>query len=177
MSGPTGANAVAVCKALKARQIIAIGGSEIHIDLARRMGANHVINRHECKDIVGEIRRLSDGKGVEVCLEFSGSATALEQCFDAVQCCGQISILGLYKNKIELDINKKLVLKDITVRGIYGRRIWDTWQLTAALLKQGMDVSAVVTHRYHGLTQFNEAFQLMREGKAGKCVFFPHNKQ
>lgn len=173
--GPTGLNAVACAKQMGAKQIIAVAGTQAHIDLARQMGATTVINRHE-SDPVEEIRRLTNGRGAHAVLEMSGSGFALKSAFQAVMTTGIVSILGLYAKPVELDWSKLIVMKDITVRGIYGRIIWRTWELTAKLLREGMNVKPVITHRFYSLEDYPKAIELMHEGKCGKCVFFPNGK-
>lgn len=81
----------------------------------------------------------------------SGSAFAFASALDAVMTTGMVTILGLYSAPLTVDVSKKIVLKDVTVRGIYGRRIWQTWEMTAKLLQEGMDVSPVITHRFTGM--------------------------
>ena len=136
------------------------------------MGADLVINRHET-DPVEEIRRLTDGVGVPVSLEMSGSGAALEACLDATAVTGQVSILGLYSEPLTIDWSKKIVLKDLTVRGIYGRLMWRTWETMSDLIhNQGLDVTPVVTHRLP-LERFEEGIAAMLAGASGKVVFFP----
>eukprot|EP00823_Brevimastigomonas_motovehiculus_P002761 TRINITY_DN1656_c0_g1_i1.p1 TRINITY_DN1656_c0_g1~~TRINITY_DN1656_c0_g1_i1.p1 ORF type:complete len:409 (-),score=101.39 TRINITY_DN1656_c0_g1_i1:127-1332(-) len=171
--GPTGLNAIAVCKAMGAKKIIAVAGTDAHCELAKKMGATHVLNRHKVEPVV-EIRKLTDGHGPHVCLEMSGHSEALAQCCDAVMTTGQITILGLYPTSVQLDWSKKIILKDLTVRGIYGRKIWSTWKLTSKLLAEGMDISSVITHRFEGLKEFEKGVSAMKKGECGKCVFFPH---
>eukprot|EP01083_Nonionella_stella_P276955 941553_1 len=173
--GPTGLNAVAVARHMGAAQVIAIAGTSHHLALAARMGATTVIDRHQA-DPVAEIRRLTGGRGAHAVLEMSGSAGGLQQALEAVMTTGIVSVLALYNKPIELDVSKLIVLKDLTFRGIYGRKIWSTWELTSKLLRSGLDVSPVITHRFDGLTQFHEAVQAMHDGTCGKCVFFPHGR-
>ena len=162
-----------MAKALGAKKVIAVAGSAEHIALAKTMGAHVVVNRHE-EDVLQRLRDETDGHGPEVCLEMSGSKYAFGQALDAVMTTGQITILAFYKEPLHVDVSKKIVLKDVTVRGIYGRRIWSTWELTSRLLREGMDVTPIVTHRFNGLTRFSDGFEAMAAGVCGKCVFFPH---
>lgn len=171
--GPTGLNAIACAKALDAAQVIAVAGTEEHLALAKKMGATAVLNRHT-DDVVARIRSLTGGTGAHVCLEMSGSSYALEQALDAVRTTGMVVILGLYASPVTMDWSKKIVLRDVTVRGIYGRKIWQTWELTAKLLERGMDVSPVITHRFNGLSRWAEGVAAMHAGSCGKVMFFPN---
>lgn len=170
-TGPTGLFATGIAKAMGARKVAIVYGSPVHAGIAERMGADILINRHE-KDPVKELRDLTDGHGVDVALEFSGSTQALDQALDAVRPVGRVSVLGLPTKTMELDISKKIVLKDLTFRGIYGRRIWDTWKQTAALLQNGLDISPMITHRLE-LEEFEQGVQAMKSGESGKVVLLP----
>jgi len=174
--GPTGLNSIAVCKKMGAQQIIAVAGTKKHMELAKLMGATTVIDRHN-SDPVEEIRKLTDNCGVHVALEMSGNGNALRQSLQAVMTTGMVTILGLYNKPIELDVSKLIVLKDVTMRGIYGRKIWDTWELTSKLLNDGMDISSVITHRFDDLADFPKAVEAMHKGECGKCVFYPNGHQ
>ena len=174
--GPTGLNVIAVCKHRGAAKIIAVGGSEAHRSLAVRMGADLVIDRHT-EDVTARIRQETGGDGVAVAFEMSGAASALHQALDCVMATGQVSILGLYgSDVIDVAVNRAIVLKDLTVRGVYGRRMWQTWDETAELLRTGLDVSAVITHRFDGLTDWAAGIAAMKSGACGKVCFFPHGR-
>lgn len=170
--GPTALFAIGLLKAAGATSIISIAGSNEHLDIARKMGADILINRHE-KDPVQEIMSLTGGQGTDVFLEMSGSPNALNQGLKALRPAGRASILGLPTQDVSIDISKDFVMKDITVRGVYGRKIWDTWITTSRLLSTGkFDPAPVITHRIR-LDDFEDGFVAMKSGKAGKVVMFP----
>lgn len=169
--GPTGLFATGIAKALGARQVVTVGGTDIHRTIAKRMGADVVINRHE-EDPVKRILELTGGLGADAALEMSGSGAALLQALDAVRPVGTVAALGLPTAPVTIDVSKKIVLKDLTFRGIYGRKIWDTWKTTSRLLKEGLDISPIITHRLK-LEQFEEGIQAMKSGESGKVVLFP----
>ncbi len=170
--GPTALFAIGILRAAGAASIINVTGSQLHLDLARKMGADSVINRHE-SDPVHEILEITGGQGVDVFLEMSGSGNAINQGLKALRPRGSASILGLPTKDVCIDISRDLVMKDITVRGIYGRRIWDTWLTTSRLLSTGkFDPTPVITHRIK-LDEFEQGFEAMRSGEAGKVVMFP----
>ncbi len=136
------------------------------------MGADIVINRHE-KDPVREILSLTGDRGTDVFLEMSGSGNALNQGLKVLRPSGSASILGLPTKDICIDISKDFVMKDITVRGVYGRKIWDTWITTSRLLSTGkFDPAPVITHKIR-LEEFEKGFDAMKSGEAGKVVMFP----
>jgi len=171
-AGPTGLFATGLLRAAGAASIIVVAGSKLHLDLARKMGADIVINRHE-SDPVQEIFGITQGKGVDIFLEMSGSGEALNQGLKALRPRGRASVLGLPTKDVCIDVAKDFVMKDITVRGIYGRKIWDTWLLASRLLSTGrFDPAPVITHRLR-LDDFERGFEAMKKGEAGKVVMFP----
>lgn len=173
-AGPTGLFAAGILKAAGAGKIIVVAGSKLHLELARKMGADIVINRHE-SDPVSEIMEVTGRQGVDVFLEMSGSGTALNQGLKTLRPTGSASILGLPTKEVCIDISKDFVMKDITVRGVYGRKIWDTWVMTSRLLNSGkFNPVPVITHRIK-LDDFETGFELMKNGEAGKVVMFPED--
>ena len=136
------------------------------------MGADVVINRHE-KDPVKEILALTGGKGTDVFLEMSGNGSALNQGLKALRPTGSASILGLPTKDVSIDMSKDFVMKDITVRGVYGRQIWETWITTSRLILSGkFDPFPVITHRIK-LDEFEKGFEAMKSGESGKVVMTP----
>ena len=170
--GPTGLFATGIAKAMGAKKVMAIGGTKTHEKIAKQMKADVFINRHE-SDPVKTLKELTDGKGPDVVLEMSGSREALLQALQSVRPVGMVSVLGLPTKPIEIDVAKLIVLKDLMFRGIYGRRIWDTWKTTSGLLKSGkLDISPMITHRLK-LEEFETGVQAMKSGESGKVVMFP----
>lgn len=105
-------------------------------------------------------------------LEMSGAEQAINNALDAVRPVGMVTVLGLPPKPLTIDISKKIVLKDLTFRGIYGRRIWDTWKTTSRLLSEGLDITPIITHRLK-LDEFEKGIEAMKSGQSGKVVFFP----
>lgn len=171
-TGPTGLWSIMLCKLFGASLIAVVAGSEFHIKLAKQLGADAVINRHE-QDVVKELKGLTNGVGFDVCLEMSGAGQALDHALKAVRACGQVSILGLPSKRTETDWSKDIVLKDLTIRGIYGRRMWQTWTTATNIMRSGkLDISPGITHRLP-LEKFEEAINLASSGQAGKIVMLP----
>lgn len=170
--GPTGLFAIGIAKAMGAKKVMGIGGTSTHEKIAKKMKADTFINRHE-QDPVKTLREHTDGKGPDVVLEMSGAREALLQALEAVRPVGMVSVLGLPTKPIEIDVSKTIVLKDLTFRGIYGRKIWDTWKTTSSLLNSGkLDISPMITHRLK-LEEFDTGIQAMKSGESGKVVMFP----
>jgi threonine 3-dehydrogenase len=108
-----------------------------------------------------------------VFFEMSGSGSALNQGMKTLRPAGRASVLGLPTKEVCIDMSRDFVMKDITVRGIYGRKIWDTWVTTSRLISTGkFDPTPVITHMIK-LDDFEKGFEAMKSGEAGKVVMFP----
>lgn len=170
--GPVGLMAIAVVRALGARRIVATDISPYRLDLARQMGADLALNPAS-DDVSAAVLDLTGGVGADALLEFSGAPPAIRQGLQLTRLGGEVALLGIPDRPIQLDWANDLVFKGITVRGIVGRRIWDTWYAVRNLLQSGLvDLSPVVTHRF-ALRDFDAAMDTMQSGQSGKVVMFP----
>ncbi len=170
--GPIGLMAISVAQAAGAARVYAFDINPYRLQLAKQMGASAVINSAE-EDPVEKIASLTDDSGVDVVLEMSGHPEAIRQGLRMVTLGGRVSLLGLPTEKVSLDIANDLVFKGLTVQGIVGRRMYETWEQTAGFLHSGkVNLEPIITHRLP-LEQFEEAFQLMISGKSGKVVLYP----
>jgi threonine 3-dehydrogenase len=167
--GPIGLFAVGICKAAGAAQVIATEISDTRIDLARQMGADHVLSPKDGA-LTPRILALAPG-GVDATLEMSGHPSSLQLAIECTRPGGRVSLLGLYgDNRQTLDLNA-VIFKGLDLQGIVGRKLWQTWDQMGALLSSGkLDVTPVITHEMH-YTEFQRAMELMKAGKAGKVVF------
>jgi threonine 3-dehydrogenase len=168
--GPIGLMAVAVAKAAGASKVIAIDLNEYRLNLAEQMGATHLV-RPDREDPVKTVKEITRGDGVDVSLEMSGHPVAVRQAFQMLTPGGRISILSLPVRPVELDITNEIVFKGITVKGITGRRMYETWKQTSSFLESGLvDLKPLITHRM-ALEDFEEGFAAMKSGQSGKVVF------
>lgn len=167
--GPIGLFAVTICKALGASQVITTEVSDFRMELAHKVGADHVLNAKDA-DVEAQIERVAPG-GVDATLEMSGHPSQLGLAIRQTRPGGRISLLGIYPESVQsIDINK-LIFKGIEMQGIVGRNLWKTWEQMGELLKSDqLNLEPVITHKMH-YTQFQEAMELMKQGKAGKVVF------
>lgn len=175
-AGPLGLLGIAVAKASGAYPVIVSEPSEFRRKLAKKVGgADYVVNPFE-EDPVKFVMDVTDGAGVEVFLEFSGAPPkALEQGLKAVTPGGRVSLLGLFPREVTIDFNNLIIFKALEVHGITGRHLWETWYTVSSLIQSGkLNLDPIITHKYKGFEEFEEAFELMRAGKTGKVVFFPH---
>src|SRR3989338_844608 len=170
--GPTGLFAIAVARHWAAEKIIAVGGTKIHLDLAKKVGADVLVDRHK-GNVIEQIKEATAGEGVDVVLEMSGAQAAIEQGLKVLKPGGQMTLLGLPAQKVNVDWSKDIVLKDITIRGIYGREIPKTWDLMKELFAdKKFNIEPIVTHKFK-LEDFEKAVQIMKEGNCGKVVLLP----
>ena len=170
-AGLIGLMAVPVARAAGAAAVYVTDLNPGRLDLARRLGADLALDARE--DPVAGIMAATDGAGVDVLLEMSGAAPAIDQGFRALRPGGEAAILGLPSRPVQVDWAAHIVTKGATVRGIYGRRIWDTWHLMRALLATGaVDLAPLITHRYP-LVEFQAGFDAMRSGQSGKVILLP----
>jgi threonine 3-dehydrogenase len=108
-----------------------------------------------------------------VVLEMSGAAPALEQALDVIDRGGRISLLGIFSEPVRVDLSERVIQQGVRLHGIYGRRIYDTWERTQALLRSGaLDVSPIITHRFD-LADWERGFELIASRHAGKVVLLP----
>jgi threonine 3-dehydrogenase len=166
--GPIGLCAIALCKSAGAMKVIAVDISQYRLDLAEKMGADVLINgtKKETKD---EVRKILPG-GVDVVLEMSGSEKALNDGLKVVRSGGRVTLLGLPADKVTIDLSNDVILKGLVLQGIFGRKIFATWELASRLLKDGsIDLKKIITHKLK-ISDYERAFELMLEGKCGKIV-------
>jgi threonine 3-dehydrogenase len=168
--GPIGLMTVAIAKLAGAARVFATDINPERLEIARRLGADVVINGRD--DVVARLRELTSGVGVDVVLEMSGAEVAIRQGFEAVTNGGRVSLLGIPERPITLDLASDVIFKGLRVYGITGRKMFETWYRTQALLAQGLDLTPIVTHRIP-LRDYHQAFELLAGGHAGKVVLLP----
>lgn len=172
-AGLIGLMAIPVARVAGAAAIIVTDVNPRRLELALQMGADLALDARA--DPVEAVYQATGGAGVDVLLEMSGNVSAIDQGFRALRPGGDAALLGLPGQPIPLDWSNHLVLKGATVRGIYGRKIWETWHRMRRLLETGaVDLLPLITHRLP-LTQFQDGFDAMHSGLSGKVVLYPGN--
>ncbi|QGQ46359.1 L-threonine 3-dehydrogenase [Metabacillus sediminilitoris] len=170
--GPIGLMAVGIAKAAGAAQVIAFDIHEYRLELAKKMGATKIVHSKN-NDPLFVVHQISNGNGADVVCEMSGHSTAIIQGFKMVKNGGLVSILGLPNLPVEIDVANDIVLKGITVKGITGRKMYETWYQTSALIYSGnVKVKELITHQF-SLEEFEKGFKLMIEGNCGKVILIP----
>lgn len=168
--GPVGIMAIAVAKAAGARKVFATDVSDYRLAMAASAGADLTLNVGEV-DVVAALLDATCHEGVDVLLEMSGAPSAIDQGFAVLKAGGEAALLGLTPGPFTFDLNQHVVFKGAVVRGIVGRRLWDTWYQTRGLLESGaVDLSELVTHEF-ALEDFDEAYRVFMSGESGKIMF------
>ncbi len=169
--GPIGLCAVAVAKAAGASLVIATDVEPYRLEMATQMGADLAIDGREA-DLVPRVMEATRGDGVEVVLEMSGAQPALDTALAIITRGGRISLLGIFSQPASVDLSDRVIQKGVRLYGIYGRRLYDTWERTQALLRGGLDVTPIITHRFD-LADWEQGFALIASRHAGKVVLLP----
>lgn len=166
--GPIGIFAVGICKAAGASRIIASDVNDTRLRLAKQMGADDVVHPNEAEEVV---KRHTDGLGVDVVLEMSGVPAAIHQAFALVRVGGRVQMLGIPSKPIDVDFATEIIFKGLTIYGVVGRRMYDTWLSMTRFLRSGQfDPRPVITHRFP-LEASDEAMRVIKSGEAGKVIF------
>lgn len=167
IGGPIGAMAAAVCRYAGARYIVGTDLSEYRRNLALKMGANIVIDptKESIKDAMKSLGMVS---GFDIGLECSGSPAAFKDMVENMYNGGKISLLGLLPMSTQINWSK-LIFKGLTIKGIYGREMYETWYQMEMMLSHGLNIEDVITHRFPA-DDFEKAFKIMEEGNCGKII-------
>jgi threonine 3-dehydrogenase len=166
-AGPIGCMAAAVCRFAGARHVVATDVNPSRLELARTLGATRTVNVAE-QSLADVQRELGMTEGFDVCLEMSGHPAALEDILTHSSNGAKVSLLGIFPEKVSIDWDK-VIFKGLVLKGIYGREMFETWYKMSSMVRAGLDVSPVITHRYH-YTDFESAFDTMLAGHCGKVV-------
>jgi threonine 3-dehydrogenase len=166
-AGPIGLMAAAICRHVGARFVVITEVSPYRLELARSMGVDLALDV-STETVASAQKRLGMVEGFDVALEMSGHPSALPEILANLNHGGRIALLGLPSQSIEIDWSK-VITHMITIKGIYGREMFETWYAMSAMLRSGLDISAVITHRYPA-TQWVDAFATARGGQCGKVV-------
>ena len=165
-AGPIGVIAVGICKFAGARRVVISDPNEYRLELARKMGADYAMNpiNENLEDVMKD---LSIVEGFDVGLEMSGNEIAFKHMLSHMRHGGKVSLLGLGNKPYTIDMND-IIGKGLTMQGIYGRTM-DNWHQMSYMVQGGLDVTPVITHRYH-YTDFEKGFDAMKSGNSGKVV-------
>jgi threonine 3-dehydrogenase len=166
-AGPIGLMAAQICRHVGARYIVITEVSPYRLELARAMGVDLALDVSQ-ESVASAQKRLGMVEGFDVALEMSGHPSALPDILANLNHGGRVALLGLPSRSFEVDW-AKVITHMITIKGIYGREMFESWYAMSAMLRAGLDISAVITHRL-AATDWSEAFEIARGGECGKVV-------
>ncbi|MDD3195419.1 MAG: L-threonine 3-dehydrogenase [Paludibacter sp.] len=166
-AGLIGSMATAICRFAGARNIVVSDLSDYRLEIAKKMGATLTINPSKGETIEGAMKQLRM-VGFDIGLEMSGSPAAFEGMIENMYNGSKISLLGILPNSTQVQWDK-IIFKALTLKGIYGREMWETWYQMEQMLISGIDLSPVITHRLH-IDDFQEGFEIMESGNCGKVI-------
>jgi threonine 3-dehydrogenase len=166
-AGPIGIMATAIARHAGARYVVTTDINPYRLELARKMGATVALDIRE-KSIAQVQQELGMTEGFDVGLEMSGNGQAFRDMLVNMCHGGKIAMLGILPGDLAIDWDI-VIFNMLTIRGIYGREMYETWYLMQSMLQTGLDISPVITHRFH-YTEFEEAFAVMRSGNSGKVI-------
>ena len=166
-AGPIGVMAVAICKFVGARNIVITDINDYRLELARKLGATKAINisKENIKDYYSELNIVN---GFDVGLEVSGNPSAFKDMLSHMYHGGNVALLGLLPESTQINWDE-IIFKGLNIKGIYGREMYETWYKMTQMLRSGLDISNVLTHRLP-VDDFQQAFELMEKGQCGKIV-------
>lgn len=166
-AGPIGCMAAAIAVHAGARHVVITDLNDNRLELAKNLGASRIVN--VTKEKLGDVQKeLGMTEGFDVGLEMSGNKTAFNDLIDNMAHGGKIALLGIPESSVSIDWNK-VVFNGLTIKGIYGRKMYETWYQMTTMLQSGLEIDSVVTHSfpYH---EFEKGFELMKEGSCGKVI-------
>jgi threonine 3-dehydrogenase len=165
-SGLIGSMCVAIAKFAGARYVVATETNQYRAQLAKNMGATYVVN--PLKENLSEVVQKLKMKGFDIGLECSGNPMALNTMLDNMYNSGKISLLGILPSSTQIDWSK-VIFKGLTLKGIYGREMFETWYQMEQMLLSGIDLTPMITHRY-AIDDFQKGFDVMETGNSGKVI-------
>ncbi|WP_337866200.1 L-threonine 3-dehydrogenase [Ignavibacterium sp.] len=166
-AGPIGIMAAAIAKHSGARNIVITDLNPYRLELAKKVGVTRVVDvsKEKLSDVIKDLGMVG---GFDVGLEMSGSPKAFNDMIDAMYTGGKIALLGILPSNAAIDWTK-VIFKGITIRGIYGRMMFETWYKMQAMIQSGLDVSPVITHKFK-IDDYKEGFEIMKSGNSGKVI-------
>ena len=166
-AGPIGIMAGVIAKKIGARHIVITDVNPYRLALARKLGIVHAVDAARA-DLSALMAELGMQEGFDVGLEMSGNPRALNDMLAVLNHGGKVALLGIPTGDFAIDWSE-VIFKSLTLKGIYGREMFETWYKMIALIQEGLDLSAILTHRLP-VAQFNQGFEIMRSGQSGKVV-------
>lgn len=167
-AGPIGVMAAAVARHVGARHVVITDVNDYRLDLARKMGVSRAVNvaREDLWEVA--TKEMDMHEGFDVGLEMSGNGAAFSQMLHLMNNGGKVALLGIPSGDVRIDWND-VIFKMLTIKGIYGREMFETWYKMAALIQSGLDLTPVITHHY-SIADYQKGFDAMLSGQSGKVI-------
>jgi len=166
-AGPIGIMAAAVAKHVGARHVVITDINEYRLELARKMGATRAVNVSK-ENLSDVMKDLGMNEGFDVGMEMSGVPMAFTSMLESMNNGGKIAMLGIPGKDMAIDWSQ-VIFKGLTIKGIYGREMFETWYKMASLIQSGLDLSPMITHHYK-IEDFQKGFDAMHSGQSGKVI-------
>ena len=166
-AGPIGCMAAGIVRFAGARHVVVTDFNDYRLDLAKKMGATRTVNlgREKLTDVMHEIGMT---EGFDVGLEMSGAQAALDTMIHSMKYGGKIALLGLQSSHASVDL-ETVIFNGLSLKGIYGRKVWDTWYSMTTMLQAGFDLKPIITHHFD-IRDFEKGFAAMISGYSGKVI-------
>ena len=159
--------AAAIVKFSGARHVVVTDLNDYRLDLAKKLGATRTVNLKEEK-LADVMKEIGMTEGFDVGLEMSGSQAGLGDMIHNMKHGGKIALLGLQRTDATVDL-ETVIFNGLNLRGIYGRKVWDTWYKMSTMLQAGLDISDIITHRFD-IKDYEKGFEAMISGMSGKVI-------
>lgn len=166
-AGPIGIMAAAIVKFAGARHVVVTDFNEYRLELAKKLGATRPVNL-KTENLTDVMKEIGMTEGFDVGLEMSGNQNALNDMIHHMKNGGNIAILGLHGTKTVVDL-ESVIFKGLNLRGIYGRKVWDTWYKMGTMIQAGLDISSIITD-HMDVKDFEKGFEAMISGQSGKII-------
>ncbi|MDR3759524.1 L-threonine 3-dehydrogenase, partial [Enterocloster sp.] len=166
-AGPIGIMAAAIAKFSGARHVVVTDMNEYRLELARKLGATRTINLNEEK-LDQVMKSIGMTEGFDVGMEMSGSPKALHDMIHHMKHGGKMALLGLQGRETVVDL-ETVIFNGLTLKGIYGRKVWDTWYTMTTMIEAGLDISPIITHHFD-IRDYEKGFEAMISGQSGKVI-------
>ena len=166
-AGPIGIMAAAICKFSGSRNIVITDINDYRLNLALKLGATKAINP-KIENIKDVFKELNINHGFDIGLEMSGNPEAFNQMINHMYNGGNIALLGLLPESTTINWND-VIFKGLNIKGIYGRRMYDTWYKMTQMIRSGLSISEVLTHRFK-VDDYQDAFKILKSGNCGKVI-------
>lgn len=171
--GPIGLFSVGIARSAGAMKVWASDVIDYRLQLAKKMGADDVVNASQCSDVAGWFREKNEGYPVDIVIEMSGSAAGITEAFRIVRNGGRVTLFGIPADAVKIDVAENMIFKNLTVLALNGRKIFDTWYRTRWLLEGGVvDIRPLITRKLP-MSQIDEAIGSILGGEACKIVLEP----